>query len=79
MELVTSPQSGNCVLNDLSFNNAMSLVVLGHVPLFSFIRKITNIESSDAAMFTDKSEQAHNIEGISEECTLIQIKQVHRL
>jgi hypothetical protein len=83
MKLVTSPLAGNCVLlvsvvNDLCFNNEMSWVVLGHVSFFSFIHKITNVESSDAAVFTYKSEQAQNIEGKSEECTLIHI-QVHRL
>ena len=83
MKLVTSPQAGNCVLlvcvvNDLCFNNEMSWVVLGHVSLFSFIPKITNVESSDASVFTYKSEQAQNIGGTSEECNLFH-KQVHRL
>jgi hypothetical protein len=66
LKLVTSPQAGNCVL------------LVCDVSLFSFIHKITNVESSDATVFTYKSEQAQNIGGTSEECKLIH-KQVHRL
>jgi len=75
LKLFTSPQAGNCVLlacvvNDLCFNNEMSWMVLGHVSLFSFIHKMTNVESSDATVFTYKSEQDQNIGGTSEECNL---------